>query len=50
MKRNKATRRTGRKEGLEIAREIETRDEKDSTGTDLIQRRELLTLIPLQTA
>lgn len=48
MKRNRVTRRTERKEGLETEREIEARNERDRAETDLIQRRELLTLIPLQ--
>lgn len=48
MKRNRVTRRTERKEGLEIVRDIEARIERDSADTDLIQKRELLTSIPLQ--
>lgn len=47
MKRNGVTRRTEGREGLEIAGEIEAGIERGSVDTDLIQRRELLTL-PLQ--
>lgn len=35
-------------EGLEIVGEIEVRDKRDIIDTDLIRRRELLTLITLQ--
>lgn len=48
IKRNTLNRRTERKEGLEIVREIEARIERDSADTNLIHRKELLTLIPLQ--
>lgn len=48
IKRNTLNRRTERKEGLEIVREIEARIERDSADTNLIHRKELLTLIPFQ--
>lgn len=47
MKRKRVTRRTEQEEGLETVREMEARIERDSADTKLIQRRELLTLIPL---